>query len=228
MAGFLLILAALLVADYEGAATQPRVEAWVGHQVLKGKRKVPIYGEKETHTENYYIAEIHRSEGRIDIRQKTCRIEVSPIKNVTPSMKTETVLRLPRSHFALEEARDGSVTAQPWSTGWGEEDIDGDGHPGATVHIAGTTCSGDVYVSNQSTTRLISGHATEDGVTGQISVQMKQKILGASGLCLKLMAGDSDETQTGWFAWKRIPIGQNCRTLADKPWPVKAGPPPAK
>jgi len=222
---FLIFLATLLAQQRGSATREPRVEAWVGHQVLKGKRKIPIYGEKETHTENYYIAEIHRTEGRIDIRQKICRIVVRPIKGVTPTMSTQTMLRLPRSHLVLAEDRAGALTAQPWTTGWGEEDIDGDGFPGATVHISGTTCSGDVYVSNQSTTRLLSGHASETGATGQVSVHMKQKIIGASGLCLKLMAGDSEETQTGWFAWKRMPIGQNCRSLADSPWPVRAGPP---
>jgi hypothetical protein len=221
------LLAPLLGADPTRAAAEPRVEAWVGHQVLKGKRKIPIYGEKETHTENFYIAEIRRDEKHIDIRQKTCRIEVQPIKGVTPTMTTNTVLHLPRSHAAFDVTSDGALAAEPWTTGWGEEDVENDDHPGATVHISGSTCSGDVYVSNQSTTKLVAGHASDDGITGEISVRMKQKILGASGLCLKLMAGDSEETQTGWFAYKRIPAGQSCRAMLEHPWPVKAGPPAA-
>jgi hypothetical protein len=40
---------------------EPRVEVWAGHQVSNGKRKIPLYGEKETHTENYFIAEVHRT-----------------------------------------------------------------------------------------------------------------------------------------------------------------------
>jgi hypothetical protein len=215
-----LLVAKLLVA--EPATAEPRIEVWAGHQVLKGKRKVPIYGEKDTHTENYLIAEVRRSPGRIDILQKICRIDIRPIKNVLASMKPETVVRMPKSRFALDEKADGSVTGAPWSTGWGDEDLDGDGHPGATVEISGTSCSGEVYVSNQSTTTLVSGHATEDGLTGQLSVRMKQRILGASGFCLKLIAGDSDETQTGSFAYRRIEPGNSCKSLAAKPWPVKA------
>jgi hypothetical protein len=221
----LFTFAALLAADPEATTAAPRVEAWAGHQVLKGKRKIPIYGEKETHTENFLIAEIHRSKGRIDIRQKLCRIEVLPIKGVTASMSEETVLRLPKSRTLFDVGTDGALAAQPWTTGWEAEDIDADGNPGATVQISGKKCAGAVYVSNHSTTKLVSGRASEDGVAGEISVQVKQKVLGASGLCLKLMAGDSEETQTGWFAFRRIPIGSNCRNLADKPWPVKAGPP---
>jgi hypothetical protein len=59
-------------------------------------------------------------------------------------------------------------------------------------------------------------------MTGKLSVRTKQSILGAGGLCLKLFAGDSDETQTGIFAYRRIQPGNSCRTLAGKPWPVKA------
>lgn len=215
-----LLVAKMLIA--EPATAEPRIEVWAGHEVLNGKRKVPLYGEKDTHTENYLIAEVHRSPGHIEILQKTCRIDISPIKNVLASMKPESVVRIPKSRFALDEAPDGALSGAPWNTGWGDEDLDGDAHPGATVEISGTSCAGEVYVSTESTTTLVSGQATEDSLTGQLSVRMKQKILGASGFCLKLIAGDSDETQTGWFAYRRIQPGNSCRTLAAKPWPVKA------
>jgi hypothetical protein len=220
----IIILAALLAAN--GAAPEPRVEVWAGHQVLIGKRKIPLYGEKETHTENYLIAEVHRTPSRIDMRERLCRIDVRRIKGVLASMKPATIARLPASHIVLDQSKDGSLTATPWTNGWAAEDIDADGFPGATVSISGTSCSGDVYVSNHSTTSLISGQATDHGATGKIAVKVKQKILGASGLCLKLMAGDSEETQTGWFAFRRVEPGTTCHSLAGKPWPVKAGPPP--
>ena len=223
----ILALAALLATNHEGAATEPRIEVWAGHQVLTGKRKIPLYGEKETHTENYFIAEVHRSATRIDIRQKLCRIDIRPIKGVLAAMKPETVAHLPKSRVTFDESEIGSLSAAPWSHGWQAEDIDLDGKPGATVSISGTTCSGDVYVSNQSVTSLVSGHATQDGAEGEISVKLKQKILGATGLCLKLIAGDSDETQTGWFAYRRVEPGTTCQSLTGKPWPVKAGPPEA-
>jgi len=222
---FVLALTALLAANHESAAAEPRIEVWAGHQVSNGKRKIPLYGEKETHTENYFIAEVHRTVSRIDIRQKTCRIDIRPIKGVTPTMKPETIARLPKAHFVLEEKPDGTLAPGQWSTGWEFEDIDADGFPGATVQISGTSCSGDVYVSSYTATSLLSGRATDDGATGEISLRLKQKILGAKGFCLKLMAGDSDETQTGTFAYRRVEPGTTCQSLAGKPWPVKAGPP---
>lgn len=222
---FILALAALLAANQENTPTEPRIEVWAGHQVLIGKRKIPLYGEKETHTENFFIAEVRRTPSRIDIRQKLCRIDIRPIKSVLASMTPATVAHLPKSRIVLEERADGSLTATPWTNGWEAEDIDADGSPGATVQISGTSCSGDVYVSNQSVTSLVSGHATDDGATGAISAKLRQRILGASGLCLKLIAGDSDETQTGWFAFRRVAPGTTCQSLAGKPWPAKAGPP---
>ena len=227
MNSFALALTALLATNQESAASEPRVEVWAGHQVSNGKRKIPLYGEKETHTENYFIAEVHRTQARIDIRQKTCRIDIRPIKGVTPTMKPETIARLPKAHIVLDEKPDGSLSAAPWSTGWEAEDIDADGFPGATVQISGTSCSGNVYVSSLTMTSLLSGRATDDGATGEVSLRLKQKILGAKGLCLKLMAGDSDETQTGSFAYRRVEPGTTCQSLAGKPWPVKAGPPAA-
>jgi hypothetical protein len=215
-----LALVGLLAAEPEAATGGPRVEAWAGHQVLKGKRKIPIYGDKETHTENFLIAEIRRSEHRIEILQKLCRTAVRPIKGVTASMRRESVLRLPKSHIDFDVKADNTLVAKPWTTGWEAEDIDADGSPGATVQIAGSKCAGEVYVTNQTTTRLVSGRATEDGITADIAVQVKQKILGATGLCLKLMAGDSDESQIGQIAYRRVPIGTSCRTLATQPWPV--------
>jgi hypothetical protein len=223
--GLLLALAALLAAGQDGANREPRVEAWAGHQVLKGKRSIPIYGDKETHTENFLIAEIHRSEKRIDILQKLCRVDVRPIKGVTAGMSRQTVLRLPKTRIGLEVRPDGTLAAQPWTTGWQAEDIDADGAPGATVQIAGGKCPGEVYATNHTVTRLVAGRASEDGISGQLAVEVKQKILGASSVCLKLLAGDSEEKQTGHFAYRRVPIGTSCRTLADKPWPVTAGPP---
>jgi hypothetical protein len=222
MTAFILLLASLLCAETPDAT--PKVELWAGHEVLSGKRKIPIYGEKETHTENYVLAEVQRTPSRIDIRQKTCRIDVRPLKGVTPVMKPETVARFPRAHIVLEKKEDGTLSAAPWSTSWGAEDIDGDGFPGATVQITGTSCSGDLYVASQSMTSLLAGHLTEDGAAGEISVHLKQKILGAHGFCLKLMAGDSDDTQTGSFAYRRVEPGTTCQSLAAAAWPVHAKP----
>jgi len=222
------VLLALLAHDAGAAVEKPRVELWAGHQVLIGKRKIPLYGQQETHTEHYLLAEVRRTSSRIEIRERVCRIDIRPIKGTLATMKAETVAHLPRSRIVLDEGPDGKLTAAPWSHGWTGDDIDADGFPGATVHISGT-CSGDVYISSEAQTTLLSGHATADGASGEESVRLKQKVLGASGLCLKLVAGDSDEVQSGWFDYRRAPPGSTCQSLAEagKPWPAKARQPQA-
>jgi hypothetical protein len=217
------VLLALFARDASAAAPEPSVELWAGHQVLIGKRKIPLYGQQETHTENYLLAEVRRTSSRIEMRQKVCRIDVRPIKGTLATMTPETVAHIPRSHIVFDEAPDGKLTAAPWSHGWTGDDIDADGFPGATVHINGT-CSGDVYISSESQTTLLSGHATANGASGEESVRLKQKVLGASGFCLKLVAGDSDEVQSGWFDYRRVEPGSTCQSLAGagKPWPAKA------
>jgi len=66
------------------------------------------------------------------------------------------------------------------------------------------------------------------GISPQCLLQ-KQQILGAKGLCLSAMAGDSVESQHGTFAYRPVPAGTTCQSLTGKPWPVKAQvPPPAK
>jgi hypothetical protein len=215
------VLLALFTHDAGAALQEPRVELWAGHQVLIGKRKIPIYGEQETYTENFLLAEVRRTPTHLEIHERVCRIDIRPIKGTLASMKPETVARIPRSRMAFDEAADGKLTAAPWSHGWTSDDIDADGFPGATVHINGT-CSGDVYISSESQTTLLSGHATADGASGTLSVKLKQKALGASGLCLKLVAGDTEETQMGWFDYRQVAPDATCHSLAGKPWPAKA------
>lgn len=230
MGSLLAPLLALLAHGADAAVAEPPPELWAGHQVLIGKRKIPLYGQQETHTENFLLAEVRRTPSRIDIRQKVCRIDIRPIKGTLASMSPETVAHLPRTHIVLDEKSDETLAAAPWSHGWGPDDIDGDGHPGATVHIAGT-CSGDIYISTESQSTLLAGQAVADGASGEMSVALRQKVLGASGLCLKLIAGDSDEVQRGWFDYRRVAPGTTCQSLtaaaaAGKPWPAKARQPP--
>jgi hypothetical protein len=92
--------------------------------------------------------------------------------------------------------------------------------------VGGTFCSGDVYVSNDSRTALTSGRLTNQHIEGLTSGLVRQRVLGADGLCLRTMAGDSEEVQMGTLAYRRVPEGATCQSLAGKPWPVRAPPVP--
>jgi hypothetical protein len=184
---------------------------------------LPPWGDKQTQTENFLLAEVTRQGSSLRIKQQLCRTELQPVGKVIVRMDASAVSRLPPSHFTLDLQADGNMTAKPWHHGWDANDVDGDGFPGATAEISGTSCSGKIYITNQATTTINSAKLTKDGVEGRLTVAQKQKNLGADGLCLRLMTGDSEELQMGTFAYRRLPAETTCRTLQGKPWPIKAG-----
>jgi hypothetical protein len=104
---------------------------------LLGKRKVPIYGEKDTHTENYVIAEVTRTPSRIDIRQKTLPLRLSPYQG--RATEHEARNDRPPTHLPHRARRKAGRLARSGTLdhGLGREDIDGDGFPGATISISG-------------------------------------------------------------------------------------------
>jgi len=105
---------------------------------------------------------------------------------------------------------------------WASEDMDGDGKPGATFTVSGTVCSGEVYVASKSHYIVDRAQIGVHGLSGELRVEQDQHILAARGLCLRLMAGDSTESQRGTFAYAPVLPGTTCQSLAGKPWPVKA------
>jgi hypothetical protein len=222
------LLGLLLLGGTPPAAT-PTVEVWAGHQILRGLRKVPLHGQVPVSTEAYVLAKVQRQGNHIEIRQRFCRVEPAPVKSVTIALPPASIASMPSAILVVLVAADGSAKIAPWDVAWGQDDIDSDGHPGATFVVGGTFCSGDVYVASQSHYEATSAHLDGQVLSGEMKVTQKQQILGAKGLCLSAMAGDSVESQHGTFAYRPVPAGTTCQSLTGKPWPVKAQtPPPAK
>ena len=104
---------------------------------------------------------------------------------------------------------------------WSREDVDGDGHPGLTVHVDSAVCSGDLYVGNSSSTTARA--ALSDGtLRGNARVTVDQEILGAKGACLSVVARDTHEVVKGPFAYAKVPAGSTCKSLFGSGWPVDA------
>jgi hypothetical protein len=163
-----------------------------------------------------------RRDGHIELRQRFCRVETKPVKGVTVVLSPTGVARMPSSTVAIDLATDGALKIAPWDVAWGNEDMDGDGKPGATFTVSGTFCSGDLYVASQSHYAVERAKFDGNILSGEFKIEQKQQVLGASGLCLRAMAGDSTELQKGTFAYRPVPAGTTCQSLAGKPWPVKA------
>jgi hypothetical protein len=215
------LLALLLLGETPPVEASP-AEVWAGHHILRGMRHVPLHRDVLDEAENFVLAKVQRRGDRIQLRQHFCRIENKPVKGVTVAFSATAVSRMPVSTVTIDAAPDGEVKIASWDVDWGHEDMDGDGKPGATLTVSGTFCSGDVYVSSQSHYTVERAHLDGHGLSGELKVEQRQKILGASGLCLRAMAGDSSETQKGTFAYRPVPAGTTCQSLAGKPWPVQA------
>jgi hypothetical protein len=215
------LLALLLLGETPPVEASP-VEVWAGHHILRGMRHVPLHKDVLDETENFVLAKVQRRGDHIELRQHFCRIESKPVKGVTVAFSPTAVSRMPVSTVTIDAAADGQAKIRSWDVDWGREDMDGDGKPGATLTVSGTFCSGDVYVSSQSHYVAEQAHLDGHGLSGELTVAQRQQILGASGLCLRAMAGDSNETQKGTFAYRPVPAGTTCQSLAGKPWPVQA------
>jgi hypothetical protein len=211
-----------LVASANTPADAPVTEVWVGHQVLRGKRHLPIYGDVPVETQNYVLAKVQHRNGRLEFHQTLCRVEPQPVDGVTVTLSPAAVNRIPVSPMAVDVASDGSASIAPYDIAWANEDLDGDGKPGATFTVGGTICSGDVYVASQSHFITERAHMDARGLTGELSGTQKQHVLGARGLCLRAITGDSIEYQRGLFTYAPTSPQTTCQSLAGKPWPVKA------
>lgn len=220
-----LFLAVVLAAPAGGGAE----ERWAGHQVLLGARNLPILGRLETRSESFQLARVQRSEEGLRLVQQTCRMEIAPVAGVTVRFLPEGVPKMPPSVIEYVRRKD-RWEGGPWVTEWNEEDVDGDGKPGATLVVEAPICGGTLYVGGFS---RASTRATEKegGIVGEMRARVGHRILGTSGGCLRLVARDSEESVSGTFAYVPVPPDATCESLLAGPWPARAPevpPPPEK
>jgi hypothetical protein len=220
-------LVALLVISELPSAEPTTVEVWAGHFIMRGIRRVPWKGPVPTETQAYVLARVQRQGRHLEIQQHFCRFENKPVKNVIVTVSPAVIAHMKPTPVTIDVAPDGSAKMSPWSLTWGREDMDADGHPGATFTVGGTFCSGDLYSASQATYTPDKVRFSDKDLTGEMKVDQRQQILGASGFCLRAMAGDSNDLQNATFAYRAVPAGTTCASLAGKPWPVQATPPAA-
>lgn len=212
--------------DPDGAGAAP-YELWAGHQVVLGRQEVPVLGEIVTRTDTYFLAKVWRREaGVLEFLPVSCRIDVKEATGVKVRFDPETPPKLPPAMMTLVPGGEDTYYALPWVSGWGEEDVDGDGHPGVTIDVEAPVCSGRLYVASRSRQRA-RARRQGDEIVGRIKVRVEQRMLGADGVCLKMIATDSVQDMEGTFAWRRVDPGASCASLSKGAWPVKAPAPTA-
>lgn len=210
-------------ASESSFAAEPVVEEiWAGHQVVFGETDVPVLGKRETRSDSYVLAKVTRTDGKITISQKACKVDFQEVLGTKVRIPEKALLDLPPAVFSFEPAGE-ILRAAPWEVGWGRQDVDKDGKPGLTVDVDASVCGGKLYVASTTKSaaygKMIEGG---DGMMGKISVRVQQKILDSDSACLKMFAADSDETQNGGFVYRRVVPGASCESLLSQPWPVVA------
>jgi hypothetical protein len=154
-------LAALLVALSARADEASTSRVWVGHQVVRGHRSIPVIGDVETVVDTYTIASVTEKGGRMELKQKPCAVRFKEVMGVKTTMSDAAVARLPVARFSFAK-KNSSAVAAPWSVGWDRADVDRDGNPGVTVHVDSTICGGDLYVGSETTSRDLGRYGRHD------------------------------------------------------------------
>ncbi len=192
---------------------------WAGHQVALGRREIPVKGEVETRMDSFVLARLVRQGNLVELHQTACHVRFSKVAGVTVLMQADA---LPETRMVFaSDADDGTLLEGRSVVAWAAEDLDDDGHPGITVRVQAPVCAGELYVSNRSKTKA-TARLTPTRLEGRAKVHVRQQILGAEGACLSAVAKDTDEHQSGPFAYVPVPEGTTCETLLLQGWPVIA------
>ncbi len=202
-------MAAMASASLDG-------QVWAGHQVTFGRRDVPFKGEVRTRTDTWTIARVRHDDDRITLTQEACMVVIRPVAGVKVRMDARA---LPANDFGFSS--NGVDLKGASEVSWRREDVDGDGHPGMTVHVDSPVCSGDLYVANRSSTKaraVLEG----DALRGKARVTVDQEILGAKGACLSVVADDTHEVVSGPFAYAPVSNTATCSSLMGSGWPIDA------
>ncbi len=191
-------------------------QVWAGHQVSFGKRDVPFKGEVQTRTDTWTVARVRHDDDQITLTQEACMVVIRPVAGVKVRMDARA---LPANEFGFSS--NGVDLKGTSEVSWSREDVDGDGHPGMTVHVDSSVCSGDLYVANRSRTRA-RAELSGDALRGNARVTVDQEVLGAKGACLSVVASDTHEVVNGPFAYAPVEASATCRSLMQTGWPIDA------
>lgn len=144
---------------------------------------------------------------RVSMTAETCAVDMTPFQGATTTYPEATLRAMSGSTIeanvsALEVGATFNVPTHPRLLGWtaardpmteaipSEDDdarvadVDGDGHPGATVSVASSFATGDVYIVSRQIQSFAGSVVSKDRIEGHTTTDMEQVILGATEVLL--------------------------------------------
>lgn len=222
--------APVLLWLFLAAGAEPRAtELWAGHAVVVGKRSVPILGKVEAGTESWVLATVERTKDGFRIEQKSCRVTLSNPLGVDLFLNPGAAEKLPPIILEYKRRPDGMYYQDPNTSGWDDQDVDGDGKKGMTVNVDAPICGGKLFVGLK-TKSMSRGTMSANGeLRGEMRAKIAQRVFDSEGSCISLLADDAEESAIGSFAYVPTSSTASCASLnALKKWPITAPPPPKK
>lgn len=188
-----------------------------------GRRWVPILGQLATRTDSYVLAQVVRQRGALVLEQRTCRMDFAPVAGARFAFDRRALPNLPVARLTFSQGAAGLWRAAPWIVAWdAAADPEADGQPGARIDVTAPLCAGALQVASRAVSVAQGRRLASGGLVGQIAVTVTQRILGASGLCLRAVAHDSREQLSGFFAYAPVAATATCAGLLAQGWPVRA------
>lgn len=202
---------AVLSNDASATLPAPRAGLYMGRTWVSQPKHLPVIGTLEARTDTLVLARLREEDGAVHIEQVACEVRIKPTAGVRVQMEEGAARRMPAARFELRPRADGTLSGA-WATGWGREDVEGDGLPGLSLRVQASLCSGQLQVSSQ-TWSAARAWWKDDALHGEVEVQLQQEILEASGACLRLAAKDTAETLRGGMVYQPVPEGTSCADL---------------
>lgn len=185
----------------------------IGTQTLKSSRTIPFVGPREVTTENIVLAKAKIFNNTIKIHQKVCKIKTEDVFGISISMSEDSINAIPMSKTFFEfDESNGLFKNNQWTIEWDEKDHDGDGYPGISIDFYSSFCKGKLFTSNQTNIIASGVYSKSEGIfEGTLSASVVQKSIGASSFCLRVVAKDTVEKQTGSFKYYSVDDRLSCK-----------------
>jgi hypothetical protein len=205
-------------SEPDQAPVAAKTALWAGILSVTGSRRVPLLGKVEFQTDTYVIAHATPvTEDKWALTQTTCEIDFPKTLGAEISVDKAALVDIPPGNLEWARSASGEWTASSWKSGWDEKDHDKDGEPGVSFHVAAPFCGGRLHVASDARQTArgedVEGHILQ----GTVRVYVEQRILGAKGPCLNLMARDTNEWMDGRIAYIAVPASATCATNTS--WP---------